>query len=261
MSDPALAAPRALTAARSLLFAIGLGLSTVIFFLLLVPTALFPLPHRYRVGRWWNRTNIWWLGLTCGLRHRAEGLENIPDTPTIVMAKHQSAWETIALALWFSPTIYVLKRELLRLPFFGWAIALMGPIAIDRQAGRNAIRQLVDQGRDRLARGCWVVVFPEGTRVAAGQRGRYRAGGAALASATGMPVVPVAHDAGRFWPRNSFLKFPGTVRVVIGPPIVTAGRAPAAINRDVETWIETTMERIGCPAREVAKSAPERASP
>ncbi len=255
MAEPGRRPPVAVTALRSLLFAAGLWGSTVVFFFLLLPTALVPLPRRFRVGRWWNRFNVWWLRVTCGVRHRVEGLEHLPERPGVVLAKHQSAWETIALGLWFSPLIFVLKRELLHLPFFGWGIALMGPIAIDRKAGRNAMRQMTEQGRRRLASGCWVVVFPEGTRVPPGFRARYRVGGAALAVQAGAPVVPVAHDAGRYWPRNSFLKYPGVVRVVIGPPMTSEGRSAAELNAAVERWVEDTMARIGCPGRPLETEA------
>ncbi len=155
----------------------------------------------------------------CGLDYRVEGREHLPGGAAIILSKHQSAWETIAFQEIFPPQTWVLKRELMWIPLFGWALALLRPIAIDRSAGRKAIEQVIEQGRERLQSGIWVVVFPEGTRVAPGTRKRYGMGGAVLAAETGYPVVPVAHNAGSFWPRRGFLKRPGTVRVVIGPVI------------------------------------------
>ncbi len=229
---------------RALLFYAGLAVSTLI----LAPVCVLSLPMRfglrYRVVSIWVHFNMWWLAKSCRLTHRVEGLENVPDTPAVVLCKHQSAWETIALNLIFRPQVWVLKRELLCIPLFGWALAALRPIAIDRSAGLSAIEQVIRQGRERLAAGCWVVVFPEGTRVAPGERGRYRFGGAKLAQRTGCPVVPVAHNAGDYWPRNSFLKRPGSIRVVIGPPITSERRRAVDINRLAEEWIESTVARI-----------------
>jgi 1-acyl-sn-glycerol-3-phosphate acyltransferase len=160
------------------------------------------------------------------------------------MSKHQSAWETMALQKMFPPQVWVMKREIFWLPFFGWAIAAMEPIAIDRSSGRKAVRQIVDQGRQKLEAGRWVVIFPEGTRVPPGKKGRYGMGGAILATETGYPVVPVAHNAGEFWKRNDFIKRPGTIDVVIGAPIESHNKEPAQLNQEVENWIEETMQKI-----------------
>ncbi len=230
---------------RSSLFTGGLWLSTAVFALLLL--VVFPLPFQWR-SRFvlqWARLNLWSLEKTCKLGYRLEGAENIPDSATIVMSKHQSAWETLMLQTLFQPQVWVLKRELLWVPVFGWGLALMKPIAIDRKAGRRAMKQVVQQGKRRLTEGCWVVLFPEGTRVAPGHRLRYRLGGAVLAEESGLPVVPVAHNAGEYWPRRSFLKRPGTIRVVVGAPIPSESRSSSNIIKDVENWIEGTVERIG----------------
>jgi 1-acyl-sn-glycerol-3-phosphate acyltransferase len=180
----------------------------------------------------------------CGVRWRLEGREHLPAAPSVILAKHQSAWETLAFQQIFPPQVHVLKRELLWLPFFGWGLALMSPIPIDRGRGLAALRQIARRGKQRLAQGFWVVVFPEGTRVKPGQRRRYQLGGAWLAAASGAPVVPVAHNAGRVWPRNSFLKYPGEVTVRIGPPIGSEGRAPEDINALAEMWIETQQRTL-----------------
>ncbi len=229
---------------RSLLFALGQWSSTLLFAPLTLLTLPLPFAWRYRVASQWSRFNLWWLAVTCALRHTVEGWEHIPQRPAVVLCKHQSAWEALALQMLFQPQVWVLKRELLWVPFFGWGLAALRPIAIDRDSGTRAIHQVVEEGIRRLAGGIWVVIFPEGTRVAPGQRGRYRLGGAWLAQRSGAPVVPVAHNAGEYWPRNGFLKRPGTIRLVVGPAIPSQGRTAVQINAAAEAWIESTMGRI-----------------
>jgi 1-acyl-sn-glycerol-3-phosphate acyltransferase len=232
-------------AIRSSLQAVVYVLSTVVWASLSMLAA--PLPYRWRywfVTRW-THFNLWALERICRIRVDVRGLEHIPaQGGGIVMAKHQSAWETLALQRWFSPQTWVLKRELLRLPLFGWALALLDPVAIDRGSGASAMRQLCRQGAERLAHGRWVVIFPEGTRVAPGQHGRYHIGGAMLAERTGAVVIPVAHNAGRHWGRNGFIKRPGVIKVRIGPPLPTDGKRAAEILRMVEDWIEGQMAEI-----------------
>ena len=228
----------------SSLFALGLVCSTLVFTPIALASTALPYRFRWRVVTQWSRFNLYWLSLTCGVRCEVDGLDNIPAEPTVILAKHESAWETLAMQRWFAPQVWVLKRELLRIPFFGWGLATMRPIAIDRSAGLSAFEQMLEQGRERLASGCWVVVFPEGTRVPPGARRKFKRGGALLAVHTGHPVIPVAHNAGDCWPRNSFLKYPGTIRVVIGEPIETAGRTAVEVNRAAEQWIGDTVERI-----------------
>lgn len=229
---------------RSLLFYIGMVVALVIILPLLPFMLPFPYQIRYRLLTQWGRFNIWWVGITCDLRYRVEGTENIPDGPAVILAKHQSAWETFALQKIFPPQTWVLKRSLLWIPIFGWGLALLYAIAIDRSAGRAALQQVITQGTDRLKRGIWVVIFPEGTRTAPGVRRKYNVGGAMLAAKSGYPVVPVAHNAGEFWSRRSFAKRPGEITVVIGPVIETTGKSAGDINRVVEEWIESTMLRI-----------------
>jgi 1-acyl-sn-glycerol-3-phosphate acyltransferase len=229
---------------RSLLFYLGLAAVTIVFVPVCLVIRPLPYPLRFRIVSRWAAFNLWWLGVTCGLRHEVQGQENIPPGPAIILCKHQSAWETLALQLVFPPQIWVLKRELLRIPIYGWGLALMEPIAIDRAAGRRALRTIVSEGKERLGRGLWVVVFPEGTRVAPGHRRRWGMGGAVLAAATGVPVVPVAHDAGHYWRRRGFFKRPGTIRLVIGPPIETRGRRAEDILREAEDWVNRTVERL-----------------
>lgn len=228
----------------STLFAIGQALATVVFAPIAILAIVLPYRWRYHTVIQWCHLNIWWLGLTCGLRHRVTGLENIPDRPTVILSKHESAWETIALNRYFAPQCWVLKRELLKLPFFGWGLATLRPIAIDRSAGASAAHQIIEQGTQRLADAVWVVIFPEGTRVAPGQKRRYKLGGAILAEHTRTDVVPVAHNSGDYWPRNSFYKFPGTIELVIGEPFATEGMNASQINRKAEAWIEATVAEL-----------------
>lgn len=204
------------------------------------------LPYRWRwiPVRQWAAINLYALRGICGLRWQIEGRENLPDYPVVVFSKHQSTWETIALPLLLPRQAWVAKRELLRVPFFGWGLAAMRPIAIERGAGHIAVEQMLRQGRKRLQEGLWVMVFPEGTRVRPGTSVRYRMGGAVLASETGTPVLPIAHNAGDFWPRHSFVKWPGEVVVSILPPLATAGKTPERLNEEVRALIEGEMERI-----------------
>jgi 1-acyl-sn-glycerol-3-phosphate acyltransferase len=229
---------------RSFIFALGMWIFTPLYTLVILLS--FPCkPHtRYRVIRQWSRIMLAWLRLTCGLTYRVVGQENIPPGPAVILAKHQSAWETLALQSIFPPQVWVLKRELLRLPFFGWALALSSPIAIDRGTARQALKQLLDQGKERLAQGFCVVIFPEGTRMAPGTRGKYKVGGAWLATNAGAPAVPVAHNAGEFWARNAFLKRAGVITVSIGKPIYPDGIKADELNTRVEDWIEAEMQRI-----------------
>jgi len=229
---------------RSCLFGAALVVITPPYALLALAT--FPLPRmaRYRVISGWSRLVIWLARIVLGIRWRVEGREHLPSVPSVILAKHQSAWETMAFQVIFPPQVHVLKRELLWIPFFGWGLALMSPIAIDRSRGVKALRAIARRGRVRLEQGFWIVVFPEGTRVRPGERRPYQLGGAWLAAAAGAPVVPVAHNAGLVWPRNAFLKRPGTVTIRIGPMIDAAGRDPKALNDMAEAWIEEQQKAL-----------------
>ena len=199
---------------------------------------------RYRLISGLAHSVMWLLRVICGIKMNVIGRENIPAQPCIILSKHQSAWETFALQVVFPPQVWVLKRELLWLPFFGWGLVLTSPIAINRSKSKAAMKQLLTQGKQRLGAGFCVVVFPEGTRMKYGVRGKYKVGGALLASNSGALVVPVAHNAGKFWGRNAFLKHPGTVTMSIGPAIDPRGLKAEEINRQVEEWIEAEMVRM-----------------
>ncbi|MEM1263460.1 MAG: lysophospholipid acyltransferase family protein [Pseudomonadota bacterium] len=230
--------------ARSLLFTTFMILSVGVYALVLL--CLAPLPHRYRyqVAVAWVRLNLRMLRLLCGLKYEAIGTENIPTDACVVMLKHSSAMETLVELELFPVQTWALKRELMWLPLFGWAMHLLKPIAVHRGAGRSAVNQLVQNGAQRLREGVFVMIFPEGTRVAPGETGRYGVGGAALAVRSRVPVIPVAHNAGDYWPRRSWRKYPGTVRFVIGPPIATADREPREVTADVKAWIEANTDEI-----------------
>jgi 1-acyl-sn-glycerol-3-phosphate acyltransferase len=188
---------------------------------------------------------LWWLRISCGIRHVVRGLEHVPRQPCVVLAKHASTWETLFLQTLFAPQATAIKRELLDIPFFGWAFRLLKPIAIDRRQPVSAIRQLIDTGSRRLAAGIWVVLLPEGTRVPGNQVGRFFRGGAALAVAAQRPILVIAHDAARCWPPHALAKFPGTIHVTISPPIDLAGRDADAMNEAARTWLLGAMAELG----------------
>ena len=231
---------------RSLTFLLFLTLTTMVmaplFFLL---KWFIPFESLGRLGNLWGRINLEGLGLICRLKYRLHGFDKIPADNCIVMSKHSSTWETIALRGLLPPqTTWVIKRELLWIPFFGWGMAAFDPIALDRKAGRQAIKKLLLDGRKWLDAGRWVVIFPEGTRVAPGERVKYNPGGAMLAEKTGYPVLPIAHNAGIFWSRRGLLKYPGVIDLVVGDPIVTCGLKAGEINHLVEQWIENTIQGL-----------------
>jgi 1-acyl-sn-glycerol-3-phosphate acyltransferase len=228
----------------SIAFTLFLFLSVPVYGSALMVIALVSGTRTYGVVTAWVDAMLLALRVCCRLDYTVEGQQNLPKSASIVLMKHSSTWETLAQVRMFPRQTWVLKRELLWIPFFGWALRMLRPIAIDRKGGGAAVQQVLDQGRRRLDAGVWVVIFPEGTRVAAGQSRRYGLSGALLASATGKLVVPVAHNAGYYWPRHGLLKRSGTIRVVIGEPIATAGVDARQINEQVQRWIDAQHERI-----------------
>ena len=229
---------------RSCLFLLFQIVATVVFSVIALLT--FPLSRlmRYRIISTWSRLNIRAATLICGVRYRVIGAENIPHQPCIILSKHQSAWETMAWQVIFPPQVWVLKRELLWIPFFGWGLAMLSPIAIDRRSGARALRQLEEQGRERLNAGFNIVIFPEGTRIAPGQQGAYHLGGAVLTVKTGALALPVAHNAGECWRKNAFVKRPGLITVSIGKPISPEGLTAAELNQRIKHWIESEMPKL-----------------
>ncbi len=230
---------------RSAAYLTGQILST----LLLGPVMLLLLPFRFEVrygaARVWVRFNLWLLQKVCGLTYRVTGQQNIPrDRCGLIFCKHQSAFETIALQAIFPPVVFILKQELLKIPVWGWAMATLEPIAIDRQAKSQALKQVLREGEARIQSGRWVVLFPEGTRVSPGEKGQYGSSGGMLAHRARCPVVPVAHNAGEYWAKNGFLKYPGVIEFHIGPVLDGADLSAAELNRQAEHWVESAMQGI-----------------
>ncbi|MEO5764137.1 MAG: lysophospholipid acyltransferase family protein [Casimicrobiaceae bacterium] len=234
-------------ALRSLAFLLFQLVVTPFYAALFLLMFWLPRVPRYKIARSWCRVNLYAVRALCGIRWEVIGRENIPTTPHILMCKHSSTWETLALTLYFPPLAFVAKKELLKIPFFGWGFALSSPITIDRSAGRDALEQIVEQGRERFAQGFWIVVYPEGTRIRAGTRARYKAGGARLAMSLPAPILPIAHNAGYLWPKGILGKKPGTITMSIGKPIETTGMDLPQLTAAVETWIEDEVARLGVP--------------
>ena len=234
---------------RSSIYWLLMVLSGAVIGFLTVFTYPFPVDTRFRFARSWAVLNLWLLKHICKLTYTVDGLENITSEGVVVLCKHQSTWDTMILQVILPPVRWVLKRELLRVPFFGWGLAMMKPIAIDRSAGRKAVAQLIEQGRPMLDQGYWVIVFPEGTRTHPGEKKRYKQGGSILAVETGHPVIPIAHKAGEYWPRHRFLKWPGTISLRIGPVIDTRDKTAEQVTELAHDWIEGQMQEISDPSR------------
>jgi 1-acyl-sn-glycerol-3-phosphate acyltransferase len=231
---------------RSLLFTSLLFVTTMAFGVVVLLSALLPLSieQRYVIPRYWGLFECWLAKAVCGMNYVVEGRENLPDVPFVSLWKHSTAWETMAQMFVVPTASWLLKREVLWIPIVGWAVSTYKPIAINRSAGHSAVNQVVKQGRERLAAGMGVVVYPEGTRVAPGQTRKYGVSGALLAIEAGAPVVPIAHNSGYLWPRRSLLKKSGTIYVVIGKPIDPTGLDAREINRRAQEWIEATIAEI-----------------
>ncbi len=238
--------PRPKNYLGSTLLFIGIFSTATVAGILILLTTPLPFNIRYQISRAWCALVMWMGKIFCGVLYEIEGLENLNTEQTaIVLCNHQSAWETLALRYLLPPTQSVLlKRSLTWFPIWGWALSTLKPIAIDRKKQRTALRTLLKEGKRYLNQGLWVVVFPEGTRTAAGEVRQFSAGGAMLAQQTGHPVIPVAHNAGDFWPRYSFFKYPGVIKVKIGPVIDCKGRKAPDINADAENWIRQTLKNM-----------------
>jgi 1-acyl-sn-glycerol-3-phosphate acyltransferase len=211
--------------------------------------SVLPFPRRFALARAYGAVVLWVLKWSCGLTYRIEGAP-LPQGCHIALWKHSSSWETMAMMVVFPRQVWVLKRELLWVPAVGLAVRQMHAIAIDRRAGHSAVAQVIEQGKARLEEGDWVMIFPEGTRMPVGETRRYGVSGALLASESGCLIVPVAHNAGYYWPRRGLLKTPGTVRVVIGAPVAVAGRDPREVNEEIQAWVESTVRSLAPSQRE-----------
>lgn len=230
---------------RSVIFALAMLTLLFTFMGTLSLLVFMHVDRRYRLAVWWARNVILPTNrAVLGIDHRVIGKENLPTEACVILSKHQSAWETIAFLDILPPLTIVLKRELLWIPLFGWGLARLPIVSINRSAGKDALRQVVERGKQRLAEGYSILLFPEGTRTQIGEQKRYKGGGASLAIAAGVPVVPIAHNAGEFWPRNSFLKKPGEIVVSVGPAIPTEGKTSEQVTAETEAWIEGEMRRL-----------------
>ncbi len=231
----------------SLIFTSYLFVSTGVFAVGVILSAPFPYAVRHAVARSWARSGLSLLKVLCRLDYTVEGLENVPTGNHVSMWKHSSSWETLAQLVIFPPQAWVLKHELTWIPILGWAIHLMRPIAIDRGSGHVAVNQVLEQGKQRLEAGMWILVFPEGTRMPPGTTRKYGISGALLAGQSGKLVVPVAHNAGYYWPRRGLVKKSGTIRVVIGKPFDPASLEPRELNERIQAWIESTVAALQPP--------------
>lgn len=230
---------------RSLIFYTLYPLMTA-FFGITGPILVGWMPYRWRAHYLlaWNRCVLWWLRVACGIRYRIEGVENIPDEPFVILSKHQSQWETYFLQLYFHPIATILKQELLAMPGFGWGLRLMKPIPIDRGSPREALKNMMAVGEERIKEGMNVLVFPEGTRIAPGEPSKYARGGASLAVQAGSPVLPIAHNAGVYWPPRKVVKYSGVITVSIGKPIDTSTQSAKEVNDQAQAWIEAEVARM-----------------
>ncbi|XGA81638.1 lysophospholipid acyltransferase family protein [Halomonas sp. CH40] len=230
---------------RSVIFYIGYFGAMLLIGVFCLPIAPFlPLSGRYRLLNLYNHFLMVWFRVACGVRYEIEGRENLPSGPCVIQANHQCEWETVFLQVMKPPVCTVLKQELLRFPIFGWALRLLHPIALDRSRPARAMKQVLTQGVTRLQGGLSVLIFPEGTRVEPGVRKRYNKSGSVIACRAGVPVLPVAHNAGERWPGRHWVKRPGVLRVRIGAPITTDGKTSDNVNAEVEAWIETQLQEI-----------------
>jgi 1-acyl-sn-glycerol-3-phosphate acyltransferase len=219
--------------------------SLPLFSTLILVSWVLPFSIRYQLSKLWVDSVLWVALVCCDIRCEIDGLENLPkDKAVVVLSKHQSAWETIALRQFLPPQTLLLKKSLLSIPFGGWALATLKPIAIDRENQRQALKKLMTEGTAALKEGLWVVIFPEGTRAAPNEQKKFSVGGAMLAHKNGVAVIPLAHNAGQVWPRYSFLKYPGTIKVKIGSPIEVEGKKAREINAEAEQWILNAMKAI-----------------
>jgi len=237
-------------AGKTFLFYLLLALSALLWCTLSLFIAPFlPFRQRYRfINVNWCRCAVWLTRVMLGIDYQVLGAENVPSQPCVILAKHQSTWETFFLSCYFEPLSQVLKRELLYIPFFGWAMAMLKPIAIDRSNPKAALKQLAKRGQECLDAGAWVLIFPEGTRIPTGQIGKFTRGGAALAVNANLPVLPIAHNAGAFWPKQGWAKKPGTITVVIGAPMYAEGTGPRAIaelNDRAFAWVKQAQIDLG----------------
>ena len=229
---------------RSILFFLGLFISTVLYAIPCVIVRVLPYKYCFAFVSSWCAFNVFWLRVTCGINYQVSGLENIPENPCVIMSNHQSTWETLTFPGIFPTLTWVIKKELLYIPLFGWGIASVQPIALNRKQGKKAIQQLISDGKEKLAMGRYVLIFPEGTRTPYEDQRPLKVGGFLLAKKSGVPILPVAHDSGRLWPRKKFTKRAGTVNIRIGKPISTDQYSPEKLRDQYSDWLQTTRSEL-----------------
>lgn len=229
---------------RSALFSLGMIISTCLWVIPCIVARLFPYRICFAIVSAWCTFNVVWARICCGIRYEISGLENVPKKACVIMSNHQSTWETLAYPSIFPTLTWVIKKELLYVPFFGWGIASTQPIALDRKQGKKAMRQLIDDGACKLGLGRFILIFPEGTRIPYEEERPLKVGGFVLAKESKADILPVAHDAGRLWPRKSFIKTPGTIRLHIGKPLSTQDHSAEEIREQYAQWLNTTRTEI-----------------
>ncbi len=229
---------------RSVIFMLGMIISTCLWVIPSIVARLFPYKFCFAIVSSWCTFNVHWLRITCGIRYKITGIENIPEQACVIMSNHQSTWETLAYPSIFPTLTWVIKRELLFVPLFGWGIASTQPIALNRKQGKKAFQQLIKDGKDKLALGRFILIFPEGTRTPYEQQRDLKIGGFVLAKKAKTNILPVAHDAGRLWPRQSFIKTPGTIHLHIGKPIATHEHSAEELRTHYAEWLAATRDDI-----------------
>jgi 1-acyl-sn-glycerol-3-phosphate acyltransferase len=220
------------------------GLSIITIEIILLFARLLPYHKRFRVLQYWNRFVLWWLKVSVDLDYKVKGIENIPDCPVLFMVKHSSVWETIAMTVFLPPLTWVLKKSILYIPVFGWGVAMMEPIKINRSKKNSSLKSIIKQGKQKLKNNISILIFPEGTRTMPNKKGIYKKGGAVLAIEAGVDIVPISHNAGFFWRKHQFSKNPGTIQVEIGKPITTKNKDRHQITEEVEEWIEGKLDQM-----------------
>lgn len=242
---------------RSIIFYLAFSLTTILYsFVCLALAPFLSLEKKHALIAVWGKQFLWLIDVICGVKYRVTGLEGVGEQASVIMSKHQSDWETFAFLTLFNPQSTVAKKELLAIPFFGWCLKIKDPIIIDRSQKTNALKQLISQGKENIKKGCWVMIFPEGTRIAPGEASVYSSGGALLAIKAGVPVVPIAHNAGVYCPPRGYIKYPGTIDVVVGAPISTEGKKAKVVMEEVEGWIRSTMAEISPGYESITETTP-----
>ena len=229
---------------RSAIFTLVMTIATCLWVIPCIIARLFPYHICFAIVSGWCTFNVSCARIICGIKYEIHGLENIPDQPCVIMSNHQSTWETLAYPSIFPTLTWVIKKELLYVPFFGWGIASTQPIALNRSQGKKALRQLIKDGREKINLGRYILIFPEGTRIPYGEERALKAGGFVLAKQAKVNILPVAHDSGRLWPRNGFLKTPGTIQLRIGKVIETQDLSAEQMRAAYARWLKSTRQDI-----------------